>query len=99
MDTVLRILLLLGPPLAALAFIAFWRRLSWFKTVCLAAVFIGASLAYAHFHGAGLYGLVLALAGLVFYIEELRLELYRDMERLANEENWEYLGSEESKKK
>ncbi|MFP4380620.1 MAG: hypothetical protein ACLFUS_08980 [Candidatus Sumerlaeia bacterium] len=95
MDNVYQFLLLIGPPLVVLLFIAFWRKISWFKTACLAAIFVGGTIAYTHFQSAGIYGLILALAGVVVYVEELRVEMYREIERLAHEESWEYVAPEE----
>jgi len=75
----------LGPFLLLLWYLAISRSLNLFKGVAAAAVYIGAALAYTHYRDTGLFGLILAATGLLFYLEEVRKDHFREMKRLSEE--------------
>jgi len=79
-------LLLVAPPL--LIYLYIWKQgsLTRLKTISLAAMFIGAALAYLHYGETGVFGLVLAVAGFIGYVDEVKQDGFREMRRLAYEE-------------
>jgi hypothetical protein len=80
---ILQYILGLGPFLLLLWYLSISRSLNLFKGISAAAVYIGAALAYTHARDTGLFGLILAVTGILFFLEEVRKEHFREMNRLS----------------
>lgn len=79
----LQYLLGFGPFLLLVWYLAETRSLSLFKGVAAFCIFLGGAMAYLHFQDTGLFGLLLALAGMVCYLEEIRRDHFTEMKRLS----------------
>lgn len=87
---ILQYVLLLGPPLVFVFYLIQAKSVTVFKLVALAALFIGVAVAYWQYKTMGLFGVVLAVTGLLFYLEEIRREMITEMHKLAMEDPGEW---------
>ena len=87
MKDLLTAALLFGPAAVIVVYLIRSQALSMLKGVALAAMFLGATTAYVQSRGLGVCGLILAIAGLVCYLEEIRKDVFREMKRISDEEN------------
>ena len=87
MKDLLTAALLFGPAVVIVVYLIRSQALSMLKGLGLAAMFLGATTAYLQSRELGVCGLILAIAGLVCYIEEIRKDVFREMKRISDEEN------------
>lgn len=86
---ILKVLLFCLPPVVLLGWFYKAKVLTPLKLGAVVALFSGAILSYVHFQTTGIYGLVLALIGLVLYGESVREDCFKEMRRLAEADPWE----------
>jgi hypothetical protein len=82
---ILQYVLGFGPFLLLLWYLAISRSLNLSKGVAAGAIYLGSAFAYTHYQGTGLFGMILALTGLIAYLEEIRKDHFREMLRLSEE--------------
>ena len=87
MKAFLTAVLMFGPAVLIVVYLIRSRALTMLKGIGLAAMFLGGTAAYVQSRELGVYGLILAIAGLVCYIEEIRKDIFREMKRISEEEN------------
>jgi hypothetical protein len=87
MRPLLTMAVLFGPAIAIVVHLIRSKSLTLLKGLGLAAMFIGATAAYIQTRELGACGVVLAITGLVLYVEEVRRDVFREMKRISEEEN------------
>ena len=87
MKALLTAALLFGPAVVIVVYLIRSQALSMLKGLGLAAMFLGATTAYVQSRELRVCGLILAIAGLVCYLEEIRKDIFREMKRISEEEN------------
>jgi len=87
MKALLTAALLFGPAVVIVVYLIRSHALTMLKGIGLAAMFLGGTVAYLQSRGLGVCGLILAIAGLACYLEEIRKDVFREMKRISDEEN------------